>query len=466
MANLQGRTQIFSSITEIDDSNIVDILKKAYRIHKNNRKQIDKLYGYYKGKQKILNRIKEVRPEINNKIVVNKANEIVTFKTGYLLYSPVQYVSRVDNSGKAISTLNTYMDLQGKITVDKDIVDWMHICGTAYRIALPNLDLTSEIPFVLYSCDPRNTFVIYSNVTVANEPIMAVTYFIDDDKKEVFECYTKDRYYKIENDKIVDKDSTFCGGIPIIEYPLNKARIGSFELVMDLLDSINSMASNRADGVEQFVQSLLLFHNVDVDEEQVKVLRDLGAIKFRDSGNLKGEITYLIQQLDQTNTQTLVDSMANDILAIVGMPPTSHGGGSTKDTGQAVVLRDGWYLAETRAKDTENIFKFSEYRFLKIIEFICNNSSDLKLDYKNIEIKFTRKNYENIQSKVNVLNTMLKNDKIAPRLAFVTSNLFPDGENAYNESLSYMMELNAQKEQNDENKIILKTNKQNSNNSE
>ena len=38
---------------------------------------------------------------------------------------------------------------------------------------------------------------------------------------------------------------------------------------------------------------------------------------------------------------------------------------------------------------------------------------------------------------------MLNNDKIAPRLAFIYSNLFPDPEEAYKESESYTKSVTA-----------------------
>ena len=83
-------------------------------------------------------------------------------------------------------------------------------------------------------------------------------------------------------------------GIPIIEYPANKARLGAFEIVLPLLDAINTVESNRLDGVEQFVQALMLFHNVDINTEDFHQLRDEGAIKYKDiDPQFKAEIEYL-----------------------------------------------------------------------------------------------------------------------------------------------------------------------------
>ena len=65
-----------------------------FPIHQQNSWDIDYLYNYYLGDQPILNRQKDIRPEINNKIVENHAMEIVDFKKGYVFGEPIQYVRR------------------------------------------------------------------------------------------------------------------------------------------------------------------------------------------------------------------------------------------------------------------------------------------------------------------------------------------------------------------------------------
>lgn len=85
---MSGRRVIKSSVKEITDGNVVEVLQKALSDHAFNRSEIDYLWNYYKGKQPILNRKKDVRPEICNKIVENRANEIVSFKVGYLCGEP------------------------------------------------------------------------------------------------------------------------------------------------------------------------------------------------------------------------------------------------------------------------------------------------------------------------------------------------------------------------------------------
>ena len=441
--HLNGRRMILTDETEVNIGNVVQILRKAVPYHWKNRSEISYLWSYYKGRQPILNRVKEVRPEITNKIVENRANEIVSFKSGYLMGEPLQYVSRgnAENIADAINQLNEFVFAEEKPAKDKELADWFHICGTSFRMVLPDemAGEDDESPFEIYTLDPRNTFVVYNN-GLGNKPILGVKYVVDENGVVHYSCYSDREYFEIVESKVVSYDTHILGEIPIIEYPLNMARIGAFELVIPLLDAINLTDSNRLDGVEQFIQALMLFHNVDISSEDFDELRERGAIKFKDiDPQLKAEINYLVSNLNQGETQTLVDHMYQTVLTICGMP-NRNGGSSTSDTGSAVIMRDGWSAAEARAKDSELMFKKSERIFLKVVLNICRTLADMDLKVCNVEIRFTRRNYENILQKAQVLDLMLKNNKIHPRLAFEHCGLFVDSDLAYTLSAEYAEE--------------------------
>ena len=439
-----GRKKIFTDVTEITRDNVLDVLRKALITHWSNKADMEYLYAYYKGRQPVLNRQKEVRPEIKNMIVENRANEIVSFKVGYLMGEPIQYVSRSDDKTVAdkITTLNGYCLSEDKAAKDKELADWFHICGTAYRMVLPDSVFekeSDEAPFEIYTLDPRFAFVVYAN-SIGEPPVMGVKYIQRSDGAVIYSIYTKDRYFEVENQSMIVREEAQPLGIPIIEYPANNARLGAFEIVLPLLDAINTVDSNRLDGVEQFVQALMLFHNVDISSDDFSKLRDEGAIKFKDiDPQYKAEIEYLTSELNQSQTQALVDHLYNTVLTICGMP-NRNGGTSTSDTGSAVIMRDGWSAAEARAKDSELMFKLSEKEFLKLVLRICSDLSDLELKLSNVEVRFTRRNYENIAQKATVLTTMLSNPKIAPVLAFTHCGMFSDPQLAYRMSMEYAEE--------------------------
>ena len=197
---LFGRRVIYTDVSEINDSNIIEVLQKSLFIHLLNQADINYLYRYYKGDQPILYRQKDVRPEINNKVVENRANEIVSFKVGYLMGEPVQYVSRKDDTAitEAVTLLNDYTLSEDKPSEDAELAEWWHICGTSYRMVLPDGEANveeDEAPFEIFTLDPRYAFVVYSK-DLGNPAMLGVKYILREDGVLVFSCYTEDHYFE------------------------------------------------------------------------------------------------------------------------------------------------------------------------------------------------------------------------------------------------------------------------------
>lgn len=436
-----GRTVISTNAKSITRENLLTVLTQAKMSHSKNKAEIEYLLNYYKGKQPILTRMKEVRPDICNTVVVNRANEIVAFKTGYLCGEPIQYINRngEDSVTENINTLNEYMFSEDKASQDEEIVEWGNICGTAYRLVLPDdRGEIDEAPFEMYTLDPRYAFVVYSN-GIGKKPLMGVIESQDENNVTHYSIYTEDKYFHVLESSIVEETPHILGMIPIFEYPANNARLGAFEIVLPLLDAINNVESNRLDGVEQIVQAFIKFINCDITKDEYKTFLEMGAIKVKSVDGAPADVGVVTTELNQDQTQTLSENLYNTVLTICGMP-NRNGGNSTSDTGSAVLLRDGWSLAEARAKDSEHIFKRAEKQMLKLVLKICNTSGELALKLSDISLKFTRRNYENIQSKSQVLISMLQQEKIHPLLAFSSSGLFIDPEEAYTLSMKYYEE--------------------------
>ena len=333
------------------------------------------------------------------------------------------------------------MFAEDKSAQDQELVEWQMICGTAFRLVLPDEPgEEDEAPFEMYTLDPRDTFVVYSN-EIGNKPLMAVKYCTDDNSITRYSIYTENYYYLIE-DGLINREKSkphALGMIPIFEYPANNARLGAFEIVLPLLDAINNIDSNRLDGIEQIIQAFIKFINCDITKEEYEEFLKLGAIKVKSVDGQTADVGVVTSELNQTQSQTLKEDIYSAILTICGMP-NRNGGSSTSDTGSAVLLRDGWSDAEARAKDSENVFKRSEKKMLKLVLKICRELSDLNLYLKDIDMKFTRRNYEAIQSKSQVLISMLQEPKIHPQLAFQHSGMFSDSESAYTMSMKYYEE--------------------------
>lgn len=445
-----GRKEILSSADEINETNLVPILTQALGVHGMNQQAIDYLYRYTKGEQPILGREKKFRRDICNNIVENHASEIAQFTSGYFMGEPVTYVRRGDkaSASEAVARLNDYMFYEDKPSHDKDLATWMAICGVGYRMILPDKEFGVEpdsSPFELDIPDPRHTFVVYST-GFGHKRLMGVRNIyrqVGESFHSINCVYTPTHYYEVV-DGVIDKSKTrqhSLGDIPIFEYRLNMTRMGSFEPAIPLLNAINTVLSNRIDSVEQYVQSFLKFKNCDVDDEVVRKINELGAIVLQSGEGKDADVDIVSQELNQQQTQTLVDYLYDQVLTICGLPTTTKGGTSTSDTGAAVFLRDGWSQCEARARDTEALFKRSEKQFLRLVLKILHDTDGMELSLADIECKFTRRQHDNLLTKTQSLLHMLEAG-LAPEVAIATSGLFNDPMDVALQSKDYLKKWN------------------------
>lgn len=445
-----GRKVIYTDATEITRENIIPVLANAFITHLINRQDIITLDEYYRGKQKILEKVKEIRPEINHKVCMNYANEIVSFKVGFYVGKPITYISTNSEDGlsKSVARLNDTMRFLGMETLNRELVEWQMKCGVGYRLVLPNNSKLERVPFKVWTLDPKNTFVIRDN-TFAHNVIAGVYYTTDINGNVTFTVYTDTECYEVKNSvsmSIVSVTDNPIGLIPIIEYPANTSRLGAFEIVIPLLDAINELESNRLDSVQQFVESLLVAYNCNFEDgTTANSIREAGMIVLRSIGEAKADVKVISEVLDQSNTQTFKTDLVDAICEIVGMPQQNNRTSDSSNNG-AVYLKSGWQGAETRAEEFEMMFKQPEMQMLRILSIICDKLADFSFDPIDIDIKFTRRQYEDLLSKSQTLVTLLNSKYVHPKCAYAASGLFTDSEDAYRMGMDFQEEVNRQTE--------------------
>lgn len=446
--SLHGRRQIFTNEVAITSGNVLKVLNDALKTHQKNRSEEVYLEKYLRGLQPIIDRVKVYHNEINNKIVVNVANQIVTFKVAEFAGEPIQYISRGSKKSvpKKVEKLNSLMLSEGKQSKDMDLAYKMFTAGVGYRLvlrdkaeavanAIKNKEQFDEAPFEIYIPDPRNTFVIKRN-DVTKRVLAGVTYvFLDEAHSKVeYTVYTDNVTYRIRGSvlsvgDIVETTIHNFGMVTLVEYPCNAVYMGAFEVVLPLLDAYNTTMSNRLDGIEQFIQAIMVFEGVDITREQFLELKDLGAIKLPPAmDGRQSRVYYLNEQLDQSQTQTLVDDIYHTILQIVGMPSQGNANTSDSSNNGAILMKNGWWNAEARALETEGSWKEAETQFLKIVLKICKDANVLDgLSVSDVEPKFGRRSYEDLLVKTQSFST-LRSAGMPAIQAFTFSKLSKDPE--------------------------------------
>lgn len=440
---LHGRRKIYTKADEITRDNVISELLMALTIHEFNVAEEDFLYWYRRGIQPILERTKDIRPEICHRVLINNAAMITDFHNGYFLTKPANYVSRKEDETitESVKKLNEYLFTSGKHLADNKVVDWFHTVGVGALYVEPNKEDSPSKPANVYALDPRSAFCVYS-LNPGNKPIYGVNVVIYNNQVYI-DVVTRNKVFKIESASMVGDYEVFpplhafplqvveeydnpTGEIYIIEYEHNANRMGAFESVISIMDSINETESMRQDGIDQFIQSLVVLYNCELEEgTTADEIRKAGLVKLKNVGENKADIKILSEELDQTQTQTTLKDLYEQMLEKSSVPSSVRDGASTSDNVGAVYLRSGWAMADTHARNTEDHFKAANKYFDRVFLKIVEAKTGLKLDENDFELCFARNSMENVMSKAQAALNM-KELGLAPEIVLERSGLSSD----------------------------------------
>lgn len=442
-----GRKIAYTNVDKITEDNIVKVVGSCIGTFNWNKPIFKYLWDYYKGDQPIRYRSKVVRDDVNNPIVENHAWEIVRFKNGQTNGEPIQCVStrKEEKINRGVDRYNDYCKAAGKHAKDISSGEWTSATGSGFKAAQRKEG--AEIPFRIAVPTPINTFIIYSRKT--EDPLLAVQELKDENDEAYKLCYSETHEFQIKNSKLVDLiDSNgrivksrphAFGGIPIVEYPNNQSRVSDIELVIDMLDAINNMQSNRMDSIVQFVQSWVKFVNCDIDEEQFQKMKMLGALVVKsNNGENKADVDIMTQELNQTEAQVAKDDLWNNALSISAIPNKQSNTGG--DTQGAVELRNGWDFSKQAARLKDPYTEEAERRLNKVLLNIIRQekgSEECPFGIMDYEVQISHSPTDNMQVKSQVFQ-MLAKAGIHPLIAIKTCGMWTDSEKVYLLSKPYL----------------------------
>lgn len=442
-----GRRKIFTDYTEINESNIEEIIKESMAVHRKNAMEIKYLREYSKGNQPVLERKKQIREDILNNVVVNIAAEILDFKLSYIFGAPLEII-RPSSSENAvdIGPLQRMMSEQNKDAIDQKVALDLCIGGVGYRGVLNNPNTDEESPFCLVQMAPETTFCVYSNDVFCRK-MLAVSYIERKDDSVLYTAYTKTHRYELEGDaagasvKLSGVTVNGIGEVPIAAYWMPE-EMGVFEKSLSLLDAYSIVESNRVDDVEQFVQSILAIFGVDLtDEALAKLKKSLCLIVPDIQDGVTPQAKYLTNSMDQATVQSVVDDIYSHILEISAVPGREQSSGG--NTGNATELgAGGWRKVQYSAERTMAAWKDGDREMYRIALAILNKSRKTpeelrKIKLIDLETKFTISKSNDLLTKTQSLTTLIQAG-VHPRIAIRTVNLFSDPEQTYEESKPYI----------------------------
>lgn len=452
---LTGRKVIYLNPMDLSvDENLIAAVDQTMLVHVENREDMRYLKEYEKGNQPIFYRVKDIRPEINVQLCANYAKLITDFKVGYEFASPIMFVQRAKDDfrkadpkqdDKRVAMLNEMLLEQDKTSKDIELAHDFKTTGLGYMLAYPKLEKSDDIaPFDLVVLNPLNTCCAYWNDAYKRKALALTYSWIPDMAMARITAYTSDWVYELLGDKIISKQPNIIGRIPIVEFKNDANRMACFEAVIPLMDALNITNSDRVNDVAQYVQAILWLHNCAIDKDQKDELRNGGFIQTSTTADGKeAKVTYVTSALNQAETQALVDYMYAQMLEIAGVPGRDSATGG--NTGAAILLSNGWQLAETMAKTAEPVFASSEMELLSIIISIFKNTPDIPEELKELKksdviVKFSRNKTYDLVSRTSALANLI-NIGIDPGKAIATVDIFDDAQQTTIDSLEMINKI-------------------------
>ena len=399
--------------------------------HKTNADKIEFLHNYFLGEQDILakERLHKVDKKNNNKIIENHANRQVEFKVGFLTGEQRDYTHKADTDSDDLVYLDRYFTDCNFFAKDSELKEWVYTTGigathteprtdiiisdgidpitgvnkTRYANRKEGFDINFNAPFNFDCVDPKENFVVYSSAR-NKEPLFCVSYVKVDISKPTdvapingYELLIETRYasFKFNSDlgftkfywnseDRVEMTAKTLHYLPIIEFSINKDRMGIIEKNRSCLNSINTLRSAVADMVVDNSNAILVFKNVDIEADDVKAMKEAGAVIISDSNNAKqgsqADLKTITIEIPFDGLNKYTDQILQNCYDIVGVPMASGQVTSGGDTGQARLLGGGWNNAYIIInKEIQNLLGY-DYEQLKLILTLCKQVPNCPLD--------------------------------------------------------------------------------------
>lgn len=451
--NLRGRTKIYTDERKITRENIVQVLAKAYAIHRQNAYEIQFLKEYERGNQPLL-RDKKIRSDIDIRVSSCIPNVIKEFKVGYSWASPIMLVQRGDtemhdtkkeDDDNGISALNEVIyNAENVATKDTQLGDSVELYGVGYKMVDIRTQFEgTESLFHDYCLDPQHAFCIYYN-GAGEEKVLGVT-FSKLKNANRFTCITNDRCYEIVAGSIVNEWVNPFGMINIVEFERSFDRSGCFERAIPQIDSLNIQMSDYANDTAQRTQEIWWGNDIDFRKNE-----ETGEIEKPESGDwvltYSGEGTNpKIQPMSNTfNGNSVLNSISSVRKTIfqdckVPIQYENSGGGST---GTATDMSAGWSAAELDAARQQKLTEKGKREELALILIAIKNvpSSVLPMDspirkvhLSDVNFHFGRKKNYDMSIKANSFATLVSHG-IHGRHALKYIDAFEDTEQVWIDS--------------------------------
>lgn len=387
------------------------------RYEMNEVPRLKRLKKYYVGQTDVKQRVMSDKSKPNNKIASPFSAYIVDTTVGYWLGKPVVYQSQDEElMAKVQIVLDRNHEANHNTNLGKDLAT----TGVAYEL----IYLDNEKNIKLKRLNAESVFMIYDS-TVEETPLMAVRFmsiedYISNDTYTVVELYT-DNYIiegMVNGDSLAlgEPEPHYFGRIPIIQYKNNDEMTGSFEKVIDLIDSYDLAVSDTSNNLEYFADAYLVLTGLEATEaEDIQDMKESRVMVLAEGGKAE----WLVKGQASVEVEAFKDRLKEDIFTLSQVPNLSDESFGNASSGVSL---------QYKLFGLENIVSITERNFTKSLEkrlMLITNMINLmggNHDYTFITMSYTRNipaNLSNIADVITKLSGTVSKATLLSQIPFI-----------------------------------------------
>ena len=382
-----------------DEPITVEVVTKFMEKHKLEVARYEYLKNMYLGIMAIDDEPAKDSWKPDNRLAVNFTKYIVDTFTGYFNGIPVKK-SHPDK--EILTKLQEFDNLNDMEDEESELAKMACIYGRAFELLYQDEDTQTN---VVYN-SPENMFMVYDD-TVKQEPLFAVRYGVDEDKKLQGEVYTLLETIKIsgENDEISFGEGTYnpYPDLPVVEFYFNEERMSIFESVISLVKAFNKAISEKANDVDYFSDQYLTFLGAAVEEEDLKNIRSNRVINYYADGESKNvDVKFLEKPDSDSQTENLLDRLTKLIFQTTMVANISDESfGSSSGVSLAYKLQAMSNLALSFQRKFQSSLNGRYKLFCELSTNVSNKDA-----WKDIEYTFTRNEPKDIKEQAETANIL------------------------------------------------------------
>lgn len=436
----------------------------------NNAKQIRKDYDIYCLDHSILGKERAHNDtEVNNIVLIPDLKAMIDWKTGYVFGNPIKYAQNKTSDTDDIEYLNKYVRGSSQRSIDKEVGKWAYATGVGYYFVEPkseDFDINTEAPYEIYHRESDSCCKVYSSFG-GNKPLFDLLYTTyeeinkEQQKKtvKVLDVYLPNALYTFEKRDFLQwevVDEQYRGlykHLPLVEKRFNTDGIGIVAMGESLQNAVDALLSNGLDNVEDIVNEIFVYKNVNLGktpEEQKRnhtAMKKNGAVVLNSaSKDLQADLDTVSPKMSLAEIREMFAVINETFHAVIGVPMEMSGTNSGGTTKQGSEVANGYDNAYNRALDDINTFIKADTELLGKIMWICKESKDSKMDnlaVSEIEIKYSLNLTDNMLTKSQSYGTFIQTMPPAMALRMCRLSNDPEAEGRLIEE--YMAKAEAKK---------------------